>query len=45
VAPTDPEAARLHSELSLAIYQELGVPEADEVAAHLAEWSTSEELA
>jgi tetratricopeptide (TPR) repeat protein len=45
VAPTDPGAARLRWELSLVIYQELGVPEADEVAAHLAEWSTSDELA
>ncbi|MEO6086624.1 MAG: tetratricopeptide repeat protein [Umezawaea sp.] len=45
VAPNDPEAARLHWELSLAIYRELGVPEADEVAAHLAERSTSDEPA
>lgn len=45
VAPNDPEAARLHWELSLAVYQELGVPEAEEVAAHLAVWSASNELA
>ncbi|HWO67374.1 MAG TPA: tetratricopeptide repeat protein, partial [Umezawaea sp.] len=45
VAATDPQAARLHWELSLAIYQELGVPEADEVSAHLAEWTTSDEHA
>ncbi|PRY38666.1 AfsR/SARP family transcriptional regulator [Umezawaea tangerina] len=45
VAPTDPEAARLHWELSLAVYQELGVPEAEEVAAHLAVWSESTEPA
>ncbi len=45
VVAGDPQAARLHWELSLAIYQELGVPEADEVSAHLVEWSTSNEHA
>lgn len=45
VVEEDPEAARLHWELSLTIFQELGVPEADRVAAHLAEWSASNESA
>ncbi|HEX6345855.1 AfsR/SARP family transcriptional regulator [Umezawaea sp.] len=41
VSATDPDAARLHWEQSLALYRDLGVPEADRVSAHLAEWTAA----